>query len=278
MSAIPSAPTASAEAAPFIQFLEALGTDHTVLCAKAFRVELSCDLPLIPCLDHEAQLQGNPAPHISAYLEDRNGEFHEVGLIASEHRIVVDAPSTMAETSTAGRDAMVALLRQRFPEYSIVVKQPSWLRGDARVAQVIRSQLLLRDIMKGEETAEVRWSLEKIKAISDLMEKESRVFSWGTRTMTPALGGTGVAMYLFIGLFRSDLTPHELGLLRSVTVAILTGAFLYFGLKAVYLTGLGTRVWKRATEYKLILDARKRHKAKVRPPAAPAGRVAETAG
>jgi hypothetical protein len=41
-------------------------------------------------------------------------------------------------------------------------------------------------------------------------------------------------------------------------VAVLGAAFLYYGMKAVQLTGMSNRVWKRAAEYNLILTERKK--------------------
>jgi len=46
--------------------------------------------------------------------------------------------------------------------------------------------------------------------------------------------------------------------LRYGLVAVLGAAFLYYGMKAVQLTGMSNRVWKRASEYNLILTERKR--------------------
>ena len=45
---------------------------------------------------------------------------------------------------------------------------------------------------------------------------------------------------------------------RYGLLSVLGAVFLYYGLKAVQLTGMSTRVWKRATEYSLILAERRR--------------------
>jgi hypothetical protein len=241
----------------YTRFLDTLSRDHRLYCAKTHRVELGTSLPVIPCLDHEAQLSGSPTPHISVYIEDREGDLHEVGLIPGERRILVDGPSTMAETSPEAQQRMCDVLGRLFPDYRVDLKGPSALRGDRRVAEIIRSQIKLRDVLKGDDGPAVRASLEKIRAISDLMEKESRVFSWGVRTMTPVIGGAGVASYIVIGLFRNIVGADGIDMLRGGVVTVLSTVFLYYGLKAVYLTELGTRVWKRATEYRLVLDARR---------------------
>jgi hypothetical protein len=41
-------------------------------------------------------------------------------------------------------------------------------------------------------------------------------------------------------------------------VTLLGAWFLYYGLKAVQLTGMSNRVWKRSAEYGLILAERQR--------------------
>jgi hypothetical protein len=48
---------------------------------------------------------------------------------------------------------------------------------------------------------------------------------------------------------------------RYITVSIVGGFFLYYGIKAVHLTEMANRVWKRSAEYGLILGERKRIKA-----------------
>ncbi len=241
------------------RFLDTLAQEHRLICTKSYRLELPPHLPVIPCLDHEAQLQGNPPPHLSVYLEDPSGEFHEVGFVPGERRVSLDVASTLAETSAEAREQLVVRLRKLFPEYTVVEQPPSLVRGDAWVAKVVRAQVRLRDVLVGDDAASVRYKLEHLRAIADLMEKESRVSSWGIRTMTPLLlGGAGVGSYMFLGLFDKSLTPWQVMNLRYTALTLLGGAFMYIGMKAVYLTSLGTRVWKRATEYRLILDARQR--------------------
>ena len=43
-------------------------------------------------------------------------------------------------------------------------------------------------------------------------------------------------------------------------LAVLGALFLYYGMKAVQLTDMGNRVWKRSAEYALILAERRRLK------------------
>ena len=47
-------------------------------------------------------------------------------------------------------------------------------------------------------------------------------------------------------------------ILRYGIIGALGAAFLYYGLKAVQLTEMSNRVWKRTAEYNLILAERKR--------------------
>jgi len=43
-----------------------------------------------------------------------------------------------------------------------------------------------------------------------------------------------------------------------VVVGLIGAAFLYYGLRAVHLTEMSNRVWKRTAEYGLILAERRR--------------------
>lgn len=248
---------ANSDAAACCEFLKTLTRNHRLYCIKTHRIELPPDLPVIPCLDHEAQLTGHADPHISVYLEDSGGDVHEVGLIPVSRSIVVDVASTMAETSREATQQLVGQLRKLFPGSSVSAKSPSILRGDRRVSVLLRAQLRLRDVLHGNDGPDLRFNLEKVRAISDLMEKELRVYSWSVRTMSPVLGGAGVAAYIAIGIFKHNMSDKEIETIRAVSAFIFSTVFLYFGMRAVYLTELATRVWKRATEYKLILDARK---------------------
>jgi hypothetical protein len=46
--------------------------------------------------------------------------------------------------------------------------------------------------------------------------------------------------------------------LRYTIIGVLGACFLYYGLKAVQLTAMSNRIWKRAAEYNLILIERRR--------------------
>ena len=47
-------------------------------------------------------------------------------------------------------------------------------------------------------------------------------------------------------------------MLRYAIIGMVGGFFLYYGVKAVQLTEMGNRVWKRSAEYGLILSERRR--------------------
>ena len=46
--------------------------------------------------------------------------------------------------------------------------------------------------------------------------------------------------------------------MQYVVIGVLGAWFLYYGLKAVQLTEMSNKVWKRAVEYNLILEERRR--------------------
>ena len=91
------------------------------------------------------------------------------------------------------------------------------------------------------------------------MEKQSRVGSWGVRTVTgPLLAAAGVQTFLALGRYEASLGDVTITWLRYGIIGALGAAFLYYGLKAVQLTEMSNRVWKRTAEYNLILAERKR--------------------
>lgn len=242
-------------------FLDALATEHTLLAVKAYRVELSdtLQLPVIPCLDHEAHLDAHVDPHVSVYLEDSDGDLHEVGFIPASRLVTIDEAATLGHTDQETRERLEERLNALFPDARLRIRKPGILRGDARVAAIVRAQVRLIDVLKATDTRSLDWRLDQLKAIGDLMEKESRVSSWTVRTLTaPVLAAAGVISWWLVGLFDAWLTEPQIGAIRYGFLTLLGGAFLWVGLKAVHLTEMGTRVWKRATEYRLILKARER--------------------
>jgi hypothetical protein len=217
-------------------------------------------VPTLPCLDHEAMLHEGIAPHAAAYVQEASsGDLHEVVWIPAERRIQIDTVSTWGEHSADSRDRLIALLRTQFPDYRIRVHGPSWWRGERRVANACLAQVSLRDVLLGSNTADVKVKIDRLQVIGSLMEKQSRVASWGVRTVTgPLLAAAGVVTYLLLGGLTSSIGEAGVTALQYTVIGLLGAAFLYYGLKAVQLTEMSNRVWKRTAEYNLILAERKR--------------------
>lgn len=242
--------------------LEALRSFGPALSIKLYRLKLdpAPPLPVIPCLDHEAMLHQTVAPHAAAYVQETaSGDLHEVVFIPDDLRIEVDTVSTWGEASEESRGRLIALLAARLPRYRVNVQRASRWRGDRRVADACRAQVSLRDVLLGQDMAAVRAALDRLQTVGALMEKQSRVASWAVRTVTaPILAAAGVVTYQVLGMFTARLSESGVSALRYVVLGLLGVTFLYYGLKAVQLTEMSNRVWKRAAEYSLILAERRR--------------------
>lgn len=238
-------------------FLQALREIGDVLALKQYRVNIdpAPQIPILPCLDHEALLHEGIAPHLAAYVRDRSGNLHEAVWIPKELRIDIDVASTMDECTPESQAKFIAALSERFPDHQVHVTPVSWLKGDRRVAHACRAQVTLRDVLVGADLDRTKRAVERLQVISSLMEKESRVASWGARTiMTPFLALVGLLIIWSLGANAGAWWV-------VVTRYVLTLAglfFLYAGLKAVHLTEMANRVWKRSAEYGLILSERRR--------------------
>ncbi len=250
---------ADAEARRILDALRAFGP---TLSIKLYRLTLdpAPAVPLLPCLDHEAMLHATVAPHMAVYVQDgSSGDLHELVFIPERRVVEVDTVSTWEEHSTESSHRMQAMLGRVFPEYQVKVDGPSWWRGERRVAEACRAQVSLRDVLLASDLAAVKARVDRLQTIGALMEKQSRVTSWGVRTMTaPLLAATGVISYLALGRLRISLGETQVSLMQSAVVGLAGAAFLYYGMKAVQLTEMANRVWKRSAEYSLILAERKR--------------------
>lgn len=239
------------------EFLERLAGLGRVLAIKLYRLRLQNPppVPLLPCLDHEAMLHEGIAPHAAAYVEDAVGQLHEVVFTPRERRIDVDVVSTMHECTPEAHARFIADITERFAGRQVNTKPVSWLRGDRRVANACRAQVTLRDVLVGSDLEQTQAAVDRLQIISGLMEKESRVASWGSRTiMTPFLA---LAALLILSTIGTDTSARWVVLIRYV-VTIGGVFFLYSGLKAVQLSEMSSRVWKRSAEYGLILRERRR--------------------
>ena len=246
----------------FQRALEALGAFGPVLAVKLYRVKLDPPppVPVLPCLDHEAMLHETVPPHGAAYIQDKtSGDLHEVVFIPERRRIEIDTVSTAGSNTPGSHDRLRAMLAAQFPHDRIIVSGPSWWRGDRRVIAACRAQVSLADVLLGRDIGTVKTAVDRLQTVGALMEKQSRVASWAVRTVTgPILAVAGFVTYQVLGFFTAQLGETGVTLLRYVLVSLLGGAFLSYGLKAVHLTEMSNRVWKRATEYSLILAERRR--------------------
>ncbi len=242
-------------------FFDRLNSFCTVLAIKLYRLQPDAapHVPTIPCLDHEAMLHEGIASHAAAYIEDHSGGLHEVVIFPDQHLLSVDIVSTMGECTAESHENLLNALRTMFPGHRIRVTGASWLRGDLRVAKACRAQVTLREVLTGDNLDQTKFAVDRLHTISSLMEKESRVASWGARTvMTPLLAVAGFLTYQIAGTFVPRLGSDSVAFIRFALVGILGAVFLYYGLKAVHLTRMANRVWKRAAEYGLILSERRR--------------------
>jgi hypothetical protein len=244
------------------RILGALRAFGPVLSIKSYRITLENPpaIPLLPCLDHEAMLHGGIAPHMAVYIQEAaSGNLHELVFVPGKRRVDVDIVSTWGESSPESHTRVLQMLAHVFPEYAVKISGPSWWRGDRRVAQACAAQVTLRDVLLSDDVATVKTRIDRLQTVSSLMEKESRVASWGARTVTgPLLAAAGVVTFYVLGGFAVYLGETGVTALRSLLVGLLGAGFLYYGLKAVQLTEMGNRVWKRSAEYNLILQERQR--------------------
>lgn len=251
----------SEEAEACRRFLETLRGRYRVHAVKTYRVHLDLPepLPVIPCLDHEARLHGRVPRHVSVYVEEiATGDLHEVGFYPKRYVLLVDIASTAGENAPASLRRLRAFLREAYPGWRCRIAKPSWIRGDARAMQAVRAQVTIREVLAGHRMDRVAAGLERLRAVAGMMEKESRVASWGVRTAaTPILAGAGVVIYFVMGAFVELLRAEWTVALRGGVLASLGAALFYVGLKAVQLTEISNRVWKRATEYEMILQQRR---------------------
>lgn len=244
------------------RLLDVLAEFGSILAIKLYRLTLPAPpaIPTLPCLDHEASLHEGIAPHFSVYVQDRtSGDLHELVFIPAKRQIEVDTVSTWGECSAQSHRRTLEMLAAWYPEYRVKVTGPSWLRGERRVAVSCRAQIPLRDVLLSSDVDDIRRRIERLRAIASLMEKQSRVASWGVRTvMSSALAVAGVAVYAVLGSLAARIGDDRVAALRYWLIATIGGTLLYYGLKAVQLTEISNRAWKRAIEYGLIVSERQR--------------------
>lgn len=243
------------------RFFAELASFSRLRAVKLYRLRVDvAAVPRLPCLDHEAVLHEGIPPHAAAYVEDpETGEMAELVLTPSRRRIAVDPASTLHEHTEAGQARLVARLRGRFPDCAVAVERVSWLRGDRRVARACRAQVTLRDVLLEADFDRLDRGLERLRTVAAWMEKQSRVASWSVRTVTgPILAAVGFVVYQGLGRLAPELGEPAVNALRPLVPGIVGAVFVYYGLRAVHLTEVANRVWKRAAEYGLIVAERRR--------------------
>ena len=245
------------------RFFDSLTELCVVRSVKLYRFKLDPvpRVPVLPCLDHEAMLREGIPRHAAAYVEDRaSHDIHEIVFIPADSVIELDVVSASDEHTPRSRDRLMSQLKERFPSYTVRTNKPSSFRGDKRVMQSCRAQVSLREILHSDDFDRLDGALEKLRTIASLMEKESRVASWALQTATiPLLAAAAFLLFVVGGL----VPILGLGIVRGiqlVAAAALGAAFLYYGVRAVHLTEMANRIWKRATEYGLIVSERRRMK------------------
>lgn len=250
------------DAAEAERVLDALTAFGPILAVKLYRLTPARvpAVPLLPCLDHEAMLHEGIPPHAAAYVQDASsGDLHELVCIPARRQLEIDTVSTWGENSPESHQRLRSMAATHFAGYRVRVHGPSWWRGERRVANACRAQVSLREVLVGPDIPAVKARIDRLVTIGSLMEKQSRVASWGVRTVTaPLLAATGALTFVVLGSLRSSLGEAGVTMLRYAVIGVLGAVFLYYGLKAVQLTAMSNRVWKRTAEYHLILAERQR--------------------
>jgi hypothetical protein len=246
------------------RFFDSLTELCVVRSLKLYRFKLDPvpRVPVLPCLDHEAMLHEGIPRHASAYVEDRaSSDIFEILFVPADALVELDVVSAAEEHSPRSRDRLIGQLKERFPNYSVRTNKPSYLRGDKRVMQACRAQVSLREILHSDDFARLDGALERLRTISALMEKESRVASWSVRTITtPILAAAGFLIFAVVGGMGAQIGNGSVRTIQALAVGSLGAIFLYYGIRAVHLTAMASRLWKRAAEYGLIVSERRRLK------------------
>jgi hypothetical protein len=252
------------------RILDTLSRLGTVLAIKQYRLAIdpAPSLPCLPCLDHEAMLHEGIQPHLAAYLRVPSSDtIHELVFTPQKRLIEIDTVSTWGEATGESQTALAGRIRNEFPDWRISLIGPSWWRGDRRVAEACRAQVTLREVLLGADVPRITTQINRLQTIGSLMEKQSRVASWGVRTVTgPILPAAGVLTFIALGSLTPSLGVAAVTTLRYTVVGLLGAVFLYYGLKAVQLTEMSNRVWKRTAEYTLLLAERRRLVSAPEPP------------
>jgi hypothetical protein len=224
-----------------------------VLSIKLYRLTLdpAPALPTLPCLDHEAMLHDGIPPHAAAYVQDAaSGDLHELVLSprSSRNRYRVHLGEHSPESFTRLQASGTV------PQHRVRMGCPGGAASAVWRPPV--AQVSLRAAVQRFQPREA--AIDRLQVVGSLMERSQRI-PWGVRTVTgPLLAGVGVVLYSVLGGLTPRLGEAGVTALRYAIVGLLGAWFLYYGLKAVQLTEMSNRVWKRTAEYNLILSERQR--------------------
>lgn len=236
-------------------FCAVLQTKYNVLNLKDYRLDLHPPLgvPVTPCLDHEAQIHEHELPHLGGYVQHREtGQICGVVYLPVPRRIIVEEEQLDSEREL---EELASFFRARYPDHDVKVQRLR--RGSAyvRARDVAEAHVPLECVLAGEDQPSIQTHLDQLNGISTLMEKESRVTSWGMRTAYAPL--MAAIAFLLVLAFPDGGGAFQVGdWIRLGCLLAIGGAFLYYGLKAVQLTKTATRLNKRIQEYRFILAAR----------------------
>jgi|GEM_PF-1619253 hypothetical protein len=242
-------------------FVDVLKTQYNVLSLKTYRIPLTLDdgsIPITPCLSHEAQLHEHDLPHVGGYVQHcETGRLMGLVYVPLMRRIIVEEESPDAEHEIT---EICTFLRLRFPEHDVRVARLRAYSAYVRARVVAEAHLPIIDVLTSDDYEPVQMHLSQLNGIAVLMEKESRVSSWGIRTAyAPLAAAVAFVLILLFPSKAAGVTEYEwLDWMRIVLLLLFGASFLYYGLKAVQLTKTATRLNKRIREYEFVLDWRAR--------------------
>ena len=237
-------------------FFDVMLSQYNLLSLKTFRIDLPrCNgLPCTPCLSHEVQLHAHDVPHVGGYVQDREtGALMGVVYVPLMRQIIVEEETVGTEREM---ESCQRFLQIRFPEHDVRVTRLKNNSAYNRARDVAEAHLPLLDVLTEIEHEPLRIQLAQLNGIATLMEKESRVTSWGMRTAYAPLAAA--IAFVLVLVFPSQATGLSdfawMDWMRLALLLLFGGGFLYYGLKAVQLTKTATRLNKRIREYEFVLD------------------------
>ena len=160
-------------------------------------------VPTLPCLDHEAMLHEGIPPHAAAYVQDAPPATCTSWCSSpAARRIEIDTVSTWGEYSPESHGAAARRSsHSAFPSYRMRVHRAVVVaRRTARRRRVPGAGVAARRAAGTTTSPRVKADIDRLQIIGSLMEKQSRVASWGVRTVTgPLLAAAGVVLFLLLG-------------------------------------------------------------------------------